>query len=49
MREATEPACAVRPIAQMVCRVVMCLVCLVLVFGIRVADSGKACVNRAPE
>ena len=30
MREATEPACAVRSIAQMVCRVDMCLVVLII-------------------
>jgi hypothetical protein len=47
MREATEPACAVRSIAQMVCRVDMCLV--ILIVGIMVADSGKVRVNRAPE
>ena len=47
MREATEPACAVRSIAQMVCRVDMCLV--ILIVGVKVADSGKVRVNRAPE
>lgn len=47
MREAAEPACAVRPIAQIVCRVDMCLV--VLIVGIKVADSGKVRVNRVPE
>jgi hypothetical protein len=30
MREATDPACAVRSIAQMVCRVDMCLVVLIV-------------------
>jgi hypothetical protein len=30
MRETTEPACAVRSIAQMVCRVDMCLVVLIV-------------------
>jgi hypothetical protein len=47
MRKATEPACAVRSIAQMVCRVDMCLV--ILIVGIKVADSGKVRVNRVPE
>ncbi len=47
MREATEPAFAVRSIAQMVCSVDMCLI--VLIVGISVADSGKVRVNRLPE
>ena len=48
MREGTEAALlAVRSIAQMVCRVDMCLV--ILIVGINVADSGKVCVNRVPE
>jgi hypothetical protein len=47
MREATEPACAVRPIAQMVCRADMCLA--ILIVGIKVADLGKIRVNRVPE
>jgi hypothetical protein len=34
-------------IAQMVCRVDMCLVFPIV--GIKVADSGKVRVNRAPE
>lgn len=47
MREATEPACAVRSIAQMACRVDMCLG--ILIVGIKVVDSGKVRVNRVPE
>jgi hypothetical protein len=47
MRAAPEPACAVRSIAQRVCRVDICLV--VLIVGIKVADSGKVHVNPVPE
>ena len=39
MREATEPACAVRSIAQMVCRVDMCLVILIII-GAQGSGSG---------
>lgn len=46
---ATEPACAVRSIAQMVCRVDMCLYVLIIIVGTKVADLGKVRVNRVPE
>lgn len=48
MRETTGTGLmAAGSIAQMVCRVDMCLV--ILIVGIRVADSGKVRVNRVPE
>jgi hypothetical protein len=48
MRAATGAGLvAAGSIAQMVCRVDMCLV--VLIVGIMVADSGKVGVNRVPE